>query len=364
MISKNLTKKTALIGILLILVFYIDSSFAQGLPGGGGSGGGRIEGKFQFVPIPYINYNRSVGFTLGALPMAMWNPVDSDTLSPSSIVGGLGMYTTNKTWFVMGFGAFFFDEDNWRIVLAGGTGSVNFQFYLDNPINQWIPYNTAVDFAFVQVQRRVIHKLYAGASMIYLKTETTTDEFPLSESALLKGLGMNLTLDTRPNFYYPRSGYNTNIKYLSYPEAFGNEFVSSKIEIDHNHYFPFRDNQDILAGRAFIGLGIGDLSFNQQFVVGQRDIRGYTQGAFRGDYLLAIQGEYRWNFHSRWGGVGFLGLATVFKSINESDNGRILPGIGCGIRYTAFTDNHMNVGLDIAVGYEDWGIYFRIGEAF
>ena len=46
----------------------------------GGGGGGRIEGKFQFMPIPYINYNRSVGFTLGALPMAMWNPVDSDTI--------------------------------------------------------------------------------------------------------------------------------------------------------------------------------------------------------------------------------------------------------------------------------------------
>ena len=30
----------------------------------------------------------------------------------------------------------------------------------------------------------------------------------------------------------------------------------------------------------------------------------------------------------------------------------------------AFTDNHMNVGLDIAAGDGDWGIYFQIGEAF
>jgi len=25
---------------------------------------------------------------------------------------------------------------------------------------------------------------------------------------------------------------------------------------------------------------------------------------------------------------------------------------------------HMNVGMDFAVGKDDWGLYFRIGEAF
>jgi hypothetical protein len=35
-----------------------------------------------------------------------------------------------------------------------------------------------------------------------------------------------------------------------------------------------------------------------------------------------------------------------------------------GIRFTAFEDNHLNVGLDFAVGDGDWGLYFRIGDAF
>ena len=71
-----------------------------------------------------------------------------------------------------------------------------------------------------------------------------------------------------------------------------------------------------------------------------------------------------WNFAGRWGLVGFLGFATVFESINEEDDGRILPGVGTGIRFTAFTDNNMTVGIDIATGDGDWGLYFRIGEAF
>ena len=54
----------------------------------------------------------------------------------------------------------------------------------------------------------------------------------------------------------------------------------------------------------------------------------------------------------------------MFEAINESDDGKLLPAVGAGFRFTAFPDNHMNVGLDAAVGDGDWGIYFRIGEAF
>jgi hypothetical protein len=57
-------------------------------------------------------------------------------------------------------------------------------------------------------------------------------------------------------------------------------------------------------------------------------------------------------------------VATVFNAINEADDGKLLPGIGTGIRFRAFQETNMSVGLDVAVGIEDWGIYFQIGEAF
>jgi hypothetical protein len=351
-----------LLWILILISCIPHVTLAQGLTSGGGSG--RIEGDFKFMPIPYINYNRSIGLSLGALPMAMFNPVKEDTISPSSIAALLGMYSTNDTWFVMGFSALFLDEDNWRIIAAGGLGSVNFQFYLDNPIDMWVPYNTQATFGFGQVQRRVYDKFYVGLSYIYTELKTSTETFSDTSSTILRGLGFSLSMDRRKNFYYPRGGFHTTIKYFTYPEAFSNEFVSNKIEIEYNHYFPYRSDQDVLAGRFYAGLGIGDLEFNQQFIVGQKDIRGYTQGEYRGNYKVAIQGEYRWNFHKRWGAVGFLGFATVFESINKEHDGEILPGIGAGIRFTAFTENHMNVGLDIAAGQNDWGIYFRIGEVF
>jgi outer membrane protein assembly factor BamA len=356
----------ALSALVLLLPAFVSAGQAQGVGSGVGGRGDRIEGSYKIVPIPYLNYNRSIGASFGALPMVMFNPVERDTLSPSSMAGLLGMYSTNKTWFVLGFARVHLDQDNWRLTGAGGSGSVNFQFYLDNPINVWVPYNTRAGFIYGKVERRVTGRLYGGLSYVHTKFQNTTELAPdTTATTTLNGLGISASVDTRNHVYYPRSGFLTDAEYFTYPEAFGNEEGSNTVDLSYNQYWSTRAATDVIAARAFAGLGIGDLSFNQQYIVGRRsDIRGYTQGAHRGNYLVAVQGEYRWNFWGRWGAVGFGGLATVFDAINESDDGKIYPGIGAGIRFTAFKENHMNVGLDFAVGDGDWGLYFRVGEAF
>jgi hypothetical protein len=94
------------------------------------------------------------------------------------------------------------------------------------------------------------------------------------------------------------------------------------------------------------------------------DLRGYTQGKYRGEGLFDFQGEYRYNISEKFGSGGFGGLATIYGSDNEEFNGLLLPSIGTGIRFNVFPSNHMNIGLDVAAGRDDWGVYFRIGEAF
>lgn len=354
-------KRVFLVFLTSILFTSATSLYSQGLGGGGSS---RIEGRAKFLPVPYLNYDRSAGFTLGAVPMLMFNPVMNDTLSPSSIVGGVGTYSTNETWFMMGFGMFFLDEDNWRITTAGGVGSINFQFFLDGIIGIWIPYQTDAKFFFLKGERRIYKHLYGGISYIFADAVSTSTDFPISDSLRSNGYGLNLSLDTRDNPHYPRKGYLSSVKYTSFPGFFGNESVSHKLDFEYNHYFSSRRNKDVIAARLFAGVGLGDLAFSQQYIVGRKDIRGYTQGAFRGNNLLALQGEYRWNFHKRWGAVGFAGVATVLQAINESDNGKPLPCIGTGIRFKAFPETNFSVGLDVAMARDDWGIYFQIGEAF
>ena len=326
--------------------------------------GERIEGKFKFVPLPYLNYDRVIGVSIGAIPMAMFNLSEKDTISPSSVAGLGGIYSENGTWFGMAFGRLYLKEDTWRITAAGGLGQRNFQFYVDNPIETFFPYTTQGDFAYLDVQRKIISDLYGGVNFIYISFESSSELFDPTFSSILRGLGLSLNLDKRSSVYYPRSGLLAEIDFSTYPEFMGNEQVSNQITLTYNHYFPKRGNIDVIGARFFGGFGIGDVNFNQQFIVGETDIRGYSQGRYRGNYLLAVQGEYRWNFHRRIGAVGFAGLATVFDSLNEDDDGKILPGIGTGIRYTFMKETHSNIGLDIAVGDGDWGVYFRFSEAF
>jgi len=45
---------------------------------------------------------------------------------------------------------FYLNEDRSRVTLAGGFGTVHFQFYLDNPIGGWIPYQREASFAGIE----------------------------------------------------------------------------------------------------------------------------------------------------------------------------------------------------------------------
>lgn len=322
--------------------------------------------NISFVPIPYLNYNRSFGFSFGAVPMMMYKLNKNDTVSPSSISGAIGVYTTEKTWFAMAFSKFYFNEDKWRATLFGGRGNINFQFYLDHPLSPgYIDYNTIADVFMVEMQRKIIDKLYVGINYTYIKMITNFDVAEgVEQTEFFNGLGGIVSYDDRDDVYYPHKGFITNLKYNAFPEFLDNESVSQKLELDYNHYFEMKNKKDVFAFRFYGGLGLGDLSFNQQFVIGRDDIRGYTKGKYRGDQLVSLQGEYRWNPYKKIGFVGFAGIASVFNTINESDDGKILPGAGVGFRYMVFPKNKMNVGLEAAIGDGDWGIYFRIGESF
>ena len=332
---------------------------------GGGQASQDTSGKnFRFVPVPYINYDRSLGFSIGAIPLAMYRVNPNDTISPPSISGLFGMYTSNDTWFAMAFQAFYLKEDNWRLVGAAGLGSINFQFYVEAPISNYIKYNTQADFVFLQAQRRIHKRIYGGLNWVWINFNTQFGEIEQRQKVSLQGIGIVASWDSRDNVYYPFKGVYSNISYTAFPFAMGNSQESNKVELDLSQYNEMSGRRDVLAFRAYTGLGIGELTFNQQFIVGQTDIRGYSQGKYRGNYLLAFQGEYRWNFHQRMSAVGFAGIATVFESINEQFDGEPLPGFGAGFRYNIVPEYHMNAGMDIAVGKDDWGIYFRIGEAF
>ncbi|MCO4820669.1 MAG: BamA/TamA family outer membrane protein [Flavobacteriaceae bacterium] len=320
--------------------------------------------KIEFSPIPYISYDRTMGGVFGALPMIMYKTNANDTISPKSISGMAAVYTTNESWGGFAFNKLYFKEDKYRLILVGGKGNFNSQLFSEE-INSYLDYNSDTFYFKFELQRLIIKHFYGGINYQFLDRSTIVDyEGATTQIDRLNILGLIFSYDTRDSVYYPTTGFLSELKIDSAPEFFGNDENFNKFTFNYNKYISLKNNRDLIAARIYTGVGLGDLSFNQQFVVSGTDIRGYTQGRYRGKQIVALQGEYRYNPWKKMGLVGFTGLATVFNGDNTSDNGVILPSIGAGFRYAAFPKNKMNVGLEAAVGKGDWGVYFRIGEVF
>jgi hypothetical protein len=154
-----------------------------------------------------------------------------------------------------------------------------------------------------------------------------------------------------------------NLRTGHYRDAWGSDYIYDKYEFYVTKFFPLSDHQ-VVAARCAGFVATGDVPFEGQYVVGRDDIRGYTNGKHRGNQVYDLQGEYRWNVHGKWGVVAFGGVATAVDDPEEITWSGLLPAVGAGIRYMAIPSEQINIGIDVAVGKDDWGVYFRIGEVF
>ncbi|OBQ56583.1 BamA/TamA family outer membrane protein [Tamlana sp. s12] len=322
--------------------------------------------KVDFSVMPYLSYNRNLEFMFGAIPMMMYKLDGQDTTSPKSLSGLSAVYTTNSSYFIAFFNKWYFKEDSWRGKLFVMTGDKNSQFYMtDIEAPGFYDYGTNITVASVGVQRKIVKNLYAGLTYTYAHYDTLyEDDVQPEDITETNAIELNGLYDSRDAVYYPTTGSKALLRYLSFPTWFGNDVKAQKILSEYNTYFPTRKGKDVIAARFAGQFGLGDIAFQQQVTIGGKDIRGYSEGKYRGDGLMALQGEYRFNFNDKMGLVGFAGIATMYGSDTEEFDWKAYPGLGIGYRYAAFKKVKFNIGLDAAVGKDDWGIYFRIGEAF
>jgi outer membrane protein assembly factor BamA len=332
-----------------------------------------IPKKFKPAAIPIINYNRTQGICVGAMAAGYYKFNSDDTISPSSNTGVFGMYTSEGSYMIFGFHQMYFNQDKWRIRAAGGHVDINFQFFYENPlasVGGFVDYKTKANFAFLQVQHRIFNRIYAGPTIAYVHSETTF-EVPeesggdMTTISNMSNIGYIISNDTRDHVQYPSTGSFLNFRNQFYRDWTGSDYRFTKYMINYNRFFNLSsDSSKILAARVNCTIADGDVPFEGQTVVGQDDIRGYSQGEFRNDQVYTLQGEYRWNFYRKFGMVGFFGVASAVEKAGDIFSSKILPGGGIGLRYRMIPSEKINVGVDFGVGVNDYSITFRIGESF
>lgn len=316
----------------------------------------------KFAAMPMVNYDPSLGWNMAVMVNPFFRVSPSDTISPLSMAGAVLGYTTNKSWYWALYTRLYLNRDNWRITLAYGDASINFQHY--DQTYGFIDFNSLNDLFMTEVQRRIYKRWYGGLRYVNRKTSTTFEGQPTPEKVNMSNIGFVIAHDSRDFIYNPHTGIYFNIKSAHYRESWGSDYKYDNYDIDFNKFFPLGEGKT-LAARFAASIATGDsIPFEGQNVVGRDDIRGYTDGKHRANQTYNIQAEYRWNFYKKWGAVFFGGVATAVDKPSEMKFDKLLPGVGVGIRYMAIPSEKINLGIDVAVGKEDWGIYFRIGETF
>lgn len=319
----------------------------------------------KFAAVPVINYDPSLEWNFAALINVFYRLSPSDTISPLSMAGAMLGYTTNESWYWALYTKMYFNQDNYRLTMAYGDASINFQYY-EPGVGGFIDFNSLHDLFIIELQRRVYKRWYLGAKYFNQKIMTTYDiegNPTEPERQNMTHLGLVISHDSRDFIYNPHSGDYLNFKTGHYRDAWGSAYEFDKFEFDFTKFFGL-SKKEVIAARLTALVATGDVPFEGQYVVGRDDIRGYTDGKHRGEQVYNIQGEYRWNFYKKWGMVAFGGVATAVNQMNEIKFEDLLPGAGVGLRFMAIPSEKINIGIDVAKGIDDWGLYFRIGETF
>ncbi len=285
----------------------------------------------EFAVVPYFNYNKTVGAGLGLVPMYTFRLKKDDTLSPKSNVGLVAVYNTNGGYAALTYGSLYISQDRWRINYALGLNSKKFQTFVSTPGEEgmFLDYNTLGNFLSFDVKRKAIEKIFIGMGYSYFTYDTKVPAAMIDSLTKLSILSLDAYRDNRDNVYYPRKGSLFTLKYNIIPTFLGNDNSSSTIILNYNIYRSTKGDRDIIAVRLHTKSGLGDIQFQQQPVIGGKDLRGYTSGKYRGNGVMDLQAEYRWNFPNPYylSLVGFGGIATLYGSTTPDFDWKLYPSI-------------------------------------
>lgn len=273
----------------------------------------------------------------------------------------------------------FLKEDQWRINGVLGLYDVTRPFYgvgYDaGERGDYIDLDQAGFLFAPEALVRLGKNLHMGLRYRLLQVETTSNSSEISSGGMFNipgeeqdgissGIGPTLTLESRDSKYGPSSGALLDIVSLHADQNLGSDFNYQTLKTEYSHYVTVGEEQVLALGLTGCFTS-GDVPYYDLCAFGQKSIlRGYVAGQYRDRTMVSAQLEYRGQFYGRWGLVGFAGVGEVAPSMDELNGEDLLPSYGGGVRLMVSRKERINVGIDYAVGKDDYAFYLRYGEAF
>ena len=337
----------------------------------------QMDRRTRLMAIPALYYTPETGWAGGISGMMLRYPAKGDTITRMSQLQLSAVYTQNRQ-ILTSLGVDLYSKENlWHI--EGLIGYYDYPFFfagIGNGYgeNYWEDYTATFPKLTMDFKRLVDTAVYVGlhthvqqVNMKYVQPGGMLDTGNVvgSDGGLIIGLGVVLDWDTRDFPSAALKGHLLNVEWVEYNSALGSDFDYRRFTVDARKYFSTK-SQHTLAMQLLADWRPGEVPFNQMSMIGgQYILRGYPQGLYRDQYMIAMQAEYRSPYVLDLLGFNVFGsVGGVNASIGDVFDYTRLSG-GAGIRFPIDREKRINFRMDLAWSSDQTnGFYFGVSEAF
>ena len=333
--------------------------------------------KTRIFAVPTLGSGPETGFYFGAVSLFDFFS-KNDTLSRHSVAKAELTYTLKKQ-FVVGFD-WTLTNSNRDWVLTGENSWLKFPELFwgiggRQPGTNEVLYDANRLELANALYRKAKGKIYLGICQQFQRiskldlinlSEDNKEIYGQLSSGISSGAGLGLLLDTRTNLLNPRPGEAfISIQSMRFGKIFGSKYSFTLTDLDARFYQKITGSS-LMAYQIFGQLRTNGAPYRMLGLLGGPMIlRGYYQGRYRDNLLLASQFEYRFKIHKWFGMTAFGGIGNVRNFENAKQNGTLKSAAGLGLRILVDPKENSYMRFDFALTRKnDFGFYVSFGEAF
>lgn len=313
------------------------------------------------LPIVMPITEPAVGFGAAVAAVYFLPSVDKegDRKNPD-VIALAGGYTENKTWFTGAGYMGYWKKDHLRYRGILGYGNINLTYY--GSILE-LDYNIQSVFFLQQAVYRIKNSnFFLGGKYQFSKTKNKIFEnIELGNQELVSsGVGLITEYENFDNLFSPTKGNKIHLAIDQNLEFIGSDFDFTKATLYGNFYFGKRGAW-MPALRVETQMSSATTPFYAKPFV---SLRGVPAARYQGDFTILAETEHEFSLSRRWSLIGFTGIGAAYKSFDDMSSEGAVWNAGTGFRYLIARAMGLKMGLDVAKGPEDWGVYVTFGSSW
>lgn len=333
----------------------------------------------KIIVSPVISYSPETSLGMGFGAKYLFKFKGSRAETRTSNVPLSFTYTLNNQFvFFSGFEVFTNQE---RYVIAGNIIYRRFpQLYYD--VGRDTPESNEEEYSFQQLliepillKRAIFRYLFLGGgirindiSRVDVEEDGSLEDNNRTGERGSTSIGGEFALlyDSRDKILTASNGWYAEFTLGVYEESLGSTSNFRLTRLDLRHFFtPFKNRNDVLAFQFKTQFSNGDTPISELARLGSDEImRGYYEGRFIDNHLIAFQAEYRKTIKGAVGLIVFAGMGDVANKVSDFDITRFRPSYGFGLRYLLDAKEDLNLRFDWGFGDNTNNFYLNISEAF